>query len=113
MRKKVLIVEDNALLADAMASIVEDELGCTPVTVESTTGALALIDDSLGLALLDVDVVDGTTYPIAARMMQRNIPIVFVSGSDPARVPRDLAQAPFLRKPVRPSQLLAVARRYL
>jgi hypothetical protein len=53
------------------------------------------------------------TFPLAAHMLERNIPVVFVSGSDPTKVPDQLAQVPFLRKPILPSALVAAARPYL
>jgi len=111
--KNVLIVEDNPLLADAYASIVEDTLGCAALTAASSSEAFSLLEAAIDLALLDVEVSDGVTYPLAEHILARNIPVVFVSASDPAKVPRQLAQAPFLRKPILPSDLLAAAKRYL
>ena len=113
MTKNVLIVEDNPLLADAYASVVEEELGCAAITAASSSEAFSLLDEPIDLALLDVEVTDGVTYPLAEHMLQRNIPVVFVSGSDPARVPQQLARTPFLRKPLLPAELLAAAKHYL
>jgi len=113
MTKNVLIVEDNPLLADDYAAVVGEGLGCTALTAASSSQALSLIETPISLALLDVEVADGVTYPLAARLLQRKIPVVFVSGSNPAKVPDQLAQTPFLRKPVLPFELLAAARTYL
>jgi CheY-like chemotaxis protein len=113
MTKNVLIVEDNPLLAETYVSIVEDMLGCDTVTASSTGEAFSLLDTPVRLAVLDVEVTDGVTFPLAAHMLERNIPVVFVSGSDPTKVPDQLAQVPFLRKPILPSALVAAARPYL
>ena len=113
MSKNILIVEDNPLLAEAYVSIIEDALGYGAVTAASSGEAFSLLEAPICLALLDVEVTDGVTYPLAAHILERNIPVVFVSGSDPSKVPDQLAQLPFLRKPVLPSALLAAARPYL
>jgi len=113
MRKNVLIVEDDPLLAWASASVIEDEFGVTPTTVDSTSAAMPLLDDGVDLALLDIEVVDGLTFPLARELSERGVPVVFLSGSDPAKVPNHLSGTPFLQKPVSPKQLLAAARQYL
>jgi len=113
MNKNVLIVEDNPLLVESYVSIVEDVLGCDTVTASSTGEAFSLLETPIRLALLDVEVTDGVTYPLATHILKRNIPVVFVSGSYPAKVPGRLARIPFLRKPILPSALLAVVRSYL
>jgi CheY-like chemotaxis protein len=113
MTKNILIVEDNPLLAETYVSIVEDMLDCNGLTASSTGEAFSLLEVPIRLALLDVEVTDGVTYSLAAHILKRNIPVVFVSGSDPAKVPGQLARIPFLRKPILPSALLAAARPYL
>lgn len=113
MTKNVLIVEDNPLLADTYASIVEDTFGCAALTAASSSEAFSLLEAPIDLALLDVEVADGVTYPLAEHILERDIPVVFVSGTDPGKLPQRLAQAPFLRKPILPSELFAAAKRYL
>jgi CheY-like chemotaxis protein len=113
MRKNVLIVEDNPVLALNYAAVIEDGLDCATLLAASATQARSLLNAGVDLALLDVDVSDGVTYPLAARLMERGIPTIFMSGSDPTRVPRELAKVPFLKKPVLPSELLSAAQRYL
>jgi CheY-like chemotaxis protein len=102
MKKRVLIVEDNPVIADAVAELVEESLDCD-----------TLMDAQVDFGILDVEVADGLTYPLAARMMQHQIPFLFMSGSDPKKVPSELASAPFLRKPVPPDTLLTAAQRCL
>jgi DNA-binding NtrC family response regulator len=108
--KNVLILEDDPLLASSMALVVEDSLDCHVCLAAGVSEAMPLIDDGLEFALLDVDVSDGQSFPLAALMMERKIPCLFVSGSDPSRVPSDLASIPFLRKPV-PADMLITAMR--
>ena len=110
---RVLIVEDDPLIASVVAMMIESELGCESVTAHSVAKAADLIDTTTGLGVLDVEVEDGLTFPLALQLLQRGIPCVFVSGSDPARVPPALAQTPFLRKPVSSRDLMAAARQLL
>ena len=111
MGKRVLIVEDDELVADQLAALVEDQLDCVSLVTGSVRDALALVDVDFGF--IDIALPDGPAFAVAERLRERGVPFVFVSASDPARVPADLAGAPFLRKPVAAPTLLAVARAHL
>lgn len=113
MRKTVLIVEDNPLVAFTYIDVVEQILGCTTLLTASAGQAWSMLETGLDLALLDVEVADGVTYPLAAHLVERGIPIIFMSGSDPGLLPQELSHLPFLKKPVFPSELLSAARPYL
>ena len=113
MGKHVLIVEDDELVADHLAALVRDQLGCVPIVAGTTGSAMALVAERVDFSFLDIKVSDGLTFPLAQHLRERGVPFVFVSASDPGRVPPELATAPFLRKPVPPPQLLAAAREHL
>ena len=111
--KRALVVDDEALIADALVMMLEDlEL--------EVCGVAATADDAIALALTHLpDVVlmdvrlkgdkDGITAAIAIGQ-QSHTPIVFVTGSrEPetlARIRHDHA-APVLFKPFRFDQLRA------
>jgi DNA-binding NtrC family response regulator len=113
MKKSVLIVEDDPIIADAMARLVEDNLDCNTATAGSVARAMTLLDADadVGFGILDVELSDGVSFRRGAA--HRHIPFIFVSGSDPRRVPADLATAPFFRKPVFPDNFLKVVRPYV
>jgi DNA-binding NtrC family response regulator len=115
MKKSVLIVEDDPIIADAMARLVEDNLDCNTATAGSVARAMTLLDADadVGFGILDVELSDGVSFPIAEELAHRHIPFIFVSGSDPRRVPADIAAAPFFRKPVFPDNFLKVVRPYV
>lgn len=113
MGKHVLIVEDDELVADHLAALVRDQLDCTPHVAGSTGHAMALASQRVDFGFLDIKLADGLTFPLAKHLREQGVPFVFVSASDPTKVPPDLATAPFLRKPVSPPQLLAAARQHL
>jgi len=97
----VLIVEDDPLIGLALEALVSD-IGTEPVLlvlVSSRADAMVEIDARLDLAILDVDVSDGKTFDVANELQLWNIPVVFVSGSNPAHLPVDLRAIPFVSKP--------------
>jgi len=113
MGKHILIVEDDELVADQLAALVRDQLDCMPFVASTTGDAMALVAERVDFGFLDVKLSDGLAFPLAKHLRERGVPFVFVSASDPAKVPADLSDAIFLRKPVPPPRLLAVARAHL
>jgi DNA-binding NtrC family response regulator len=113
MKKSVLIVEDDPIIAQAMARLVEDKLDCSTETAGSVASAMALLNADVGFGILDVQVADGVSYPVAEELTHRHIPFMFVSASDPRQVPPDLAAAPFFRKPIFTDDFLEVVRPYV
>jgi DNA-binding response OmpR family regulator len=113
MAKQILIVEDDELVADQLAALVRDQLECTPLVANTTGDAMAWASERVDFGFLDVRLADGMSFSLAKHLRERGVPFVFVSASDPAKLPADLSDAPFLRKPVPPPWLLAVARAHL
>jgi DNA-binding response OmpR family regulator len=112
MRKRILIVEDDEVVADHLAALVREKLGCVPV-VSTTSGAAMTRSGGIDFGFLDIKLGDGDVFQLASQFRQQGVPFVFVSATDPIAVPRELAAAPFLRKPVSPPDLVAAARRHL
>ncbi|TAJ95353.1 MAG: response regulator [Reyranella sp.] len=113
MSKHVLIVEDDELVADHLAALVRDQLGCVPIVAGTAGEAMTLAAERVDFSFLDIKLSDGMTFALAKLLRARGVPFVFVSASDPAKVPRDLSEMPFLRKPVAAPRLLAAARQHL
>jgi two-component SAPR family response regulator len=111
MGKRVLIVEDDALFADHLSALVEDRLDCVPLVTDNVQDAMALVDVDFGF--IDIELPDGLAFVVAGSLRERGVPFVFVSASDPACVPAELSDAPFLRKPVAVPTLLEAARAHL
>lgn len=99
-RKRILIVEDNALIAMDL----EDELadrGFFPVCAGSVAEARAFLESEDPLfALLDVQLKSETSFDLALELQQRGIPFAFLSGNDASALPDDLKSATILSKPV-------------
>lgn len=106
---RILIVEDDPFIAMDIESAVADRLGggAEVIVVESIAEAQAAASRRLSCALLDIDVVGGKTFDVAAGLLERGTPFAFVSGSAPADVPKPLRNVRFLRKPFSTSEITA------
>lgn len=108
MPKRVLIVEDDPLIALDLSSIVE-AAGHEVVSVcASRRAGLAQVGHGVDFALLDVDLADGKSFAVAEALRARAIPFAFVSGSRPGDVPRVLDGALFIAKPYAESAIRGV-----
>lgn len=80
---RVLIVEDEAVIALDLALAVEEANGSVVGPAESVRQALALVDDAaepVTGAVLDITVRDGEVTPVARRLQERGIPFVVHTG---------------------------------
>ncbi len=99
--QKILIVEDESLVAMLLETILED-MGCTPVgPASSVDEGLALIEGGVALdgALLDVNVAGVKIFPIAEALAARDIPFVFSTGYGEGGLPDEWKGRPTLQKP--------------
>ena len=99
---RVLIVEDEFLLAMELETLVEGG-GCTTVgPASSVRQALALINgEHPDIALLDVNLKGERATPVAAALQERGVPYVLITGYSDAQLSEpELRAAPRLEKPV-------------
>ncbi|MCB5173942.1 MULTISPECIES: response regulator [Microvirga] len=96
---RVLILEDDPFIALDLQAIVEGEGHEVVGVFESIAEAQEHLEDKFDYALLDIDIVGGKTFGIAAELLERRIPFAFVSASRPAEVPPGLRGASFIPKP--------------
>jgi DNA-binding response OmpR family regulator len=98
---RLLIVEDEYLLAREMADYFEN-LGAEIVgPVGTVAQALALIASShIQIAVLDVNLRDERVYPVADVLTLKQIPFVFASGYGSELEPEVYAGAPRIIKPI-------------
>jgi len=100
---KVLVVEDNFLVAELVRSLLED-CGCETVgPAGRVDSALALIEDDDGAldgAVLDINLAGEYCFPIAERLHQRGVPFFFLTGYDDGQIiPPQFREVPRLAKP--------------
>lgn len=99
MGGRILIVEDDPMIASHLESLLEETLAATVVAVGSIVEAVEVLRGPVDFALLDVDVLDGKTYGLAQMLDRLGVPVAFLSASDRNAVPEDLRNIPFVKKP--------------
>jgi CheY-like chemotaxis protein len=112
-KRRVLIVEDDVIIANDLESIVADAVGAEVLVSRSVARAKNLIEQTLDLALLDVDVTNGKTFEVARLLKRRQVPFVFLTGSSREHIPEERRGEPFLAKPVDTRKLLEHIRRVI
>jgi two-component SAPR family response regulator len=99
---RILIVEDDALVALNLQDFVES-LGCNVVGPTGRLGeALAMLDaEEIDGAMLDINLHGEMVYPLAERLAEREIPMLFCSGyAFTSVVPSKFAHYPQVAKPM-------------
>lgn len=105
--KRILIVEDEVLLADDVAQSIQ-AMGLDPVGPVGTLEAAVSLAETQRLdgALLDVRLRRGMrVYPVVEILWRRRIPFYFMTACTDLQIEHMPAQA-VLRKPVSPPALL-------
>ena len=99
--RRVLIVEDESLVAMLLETILED-MGCVPVGPAATVEEglqVAGGDEPLDAALLDVNVAGRQVFPVAHALKDRGVPFVFSTGYGEGGLPDEWRGQPTLQKP--------------
>jgi DNA-binding response OmpR family regulator len=100
---RILILEDDPVIASDLQAIVEGEghdvVGVFALLAEAQEHFGARLDAGFDFALLDIDVMDGRSFGLAADLLERHIPFAFVSASRPSELPDHLRHARFIPKP--------------
>ena len=101
-----LVVEDNIIIAMDAEDIMND-LGASSVTVISNVGAAltAVEEKTFSFALLDVNLGVETSEPVAAILVEKNIPFAFATGYGDASELTKRFKAPVIQKPYEASAI--------
>jgi DNA-binding NtrC family response regulator len=111
---RVLVVEDEALIALGISAMLTDAEGVPVGPACSVREARQLIKDAavLDAAVLDVSLADGAVTPVLEALSARGIPTVVYTGGV---VPEDVCQRHpdliVLSKPVLPARLIGELRK--
>jgi len=98
--RRVLVVEDEALVAMLLETILED-MGCMAVGPAATVdeGLRMAADEAIDAALLDVNVAGRQVFPVAQALKDRGVPFVFSTGYGEGGLPDEWRGQPTLQKP--------------
>ena len=105
-RPRVLVVEDEVLVAMAVEGLLED-LGC------DVAATCAHLDEALrraaaepvDFAILDLNLDGKRSFAVADILRARGVPFVFATGYDVATLDGAYADQPTLAKPFMPGDL--------
>ena len=114
-RPRVLVVEDEALLALTIAEELDDAGFAVVGPALSTHDALGCLErpERCDIAVLDVNLGLGSSEPVARELAARGIPFIVMSGYSRAQLPASLQGMPHLRKPFTIEDLIAELHRLL
>ena len=108
MGRKVLVVDDDALVLEVTA-VMLDDLGCEVVTALCGEEALERLerDQSIEILITDINMpeMDGYELVDRARAVRNDLKVIVLSGRE-----RDGHGFPFIRKPFLEQDLLATMR---
>ena len=98
--KKVLIVEDEALIAMLFEDILEDTACHIVGPAMNVRQAMDLAGTAeIDIAVLDVNLNGEPSFPVAALLQSRGVPLVFSSGYGSQGLPPEWQDRPTLPKP--------------
>lgn len=108
--QRVLVVEDDPIIALDVSGTIEDEIGIPVVVAFDLMSAANVLAPDIRFALLDINIGKDTSFGLARRLMALGVPFAFTSGFKPGDVPEDLRHTVFLAKPCRPPDIIDTVR---
>jgi CheY-like chemotaxis protein len=105
---RILVVEDNFVVADALRFMLAGYGGVVTAVVPSVERALAaMAEDPFDVAILDINLHGRSVVPFADHLLGAAVPFVFVSGyGDEDLLPEHLRAHPRFDKPVEAERLV-------
>ena len=109
---RVLILEDEPIIAIDLEDIVSSTDGAQCVLATSLEAGMDCLADGVDFALLDINLGPRRvkSFPLAFALRALRIPFCFVSSSSAPR-PETLADVPVITKPFRPTDITGMIAR--
>lgn len=108
MSQRILVAEDELIVGFDLCDTVEEagfEVQGPHAGISSAM--LAFQKEKPDLAILDIELDDGVVYPLAQKLTEENVPIIFHSGRySSEQVAEHFPSATTLAKPCPPAQVL-------
>jgi DNA-binding response OmpR family regulator len=106
---RVLVVEDEMLIALDLAEIVETGGGRVMGPAPSVGEALALVaHEAPDAAILDVNLVDGEVTPVLDALLAQAVPVLlYTGGGATSEILLRKPDIAIIRKPARAAQILS------
>ena len=99
--KRILLIEDELLLAWLTESLLED-LGCEVIGPVATVaaGCTYVANVEIDAAVLDIDLRRELVFPVIEDLKQRGIPFLFASSYPTSSIPPKYRQHARIYKPI-------------
>lgn len=107
--KRILVVEDEYLVAIELAQTMEDMGAAIAGMTGSLSEALSLTEAPLDGALVDVQLGAECSFVLVDKLLAAGVPLILTSGYDVAVLPAHLRHCPRISKPVPPATLERLA----
>ena len=106
--RRILVVEDEYLVAEELAQELADVGALVLGPVSSVESALALLDGEARPdgAILDVNLGGERVFPLADTLIDRSVPMIFITGYDPATLSARFERVPVCEKPFKVSRII-------
>lgn len=108
--KRLLIVEDEYLVAMELAMAVEELGGEVAALAGRLSDAMEAAGQQIDGALVDVQLGSEKSFPLVEKLAAAQIPLILMTGYDPSVLPEDIRRHPRLAKPFVPAELERMAR---
>jgi CheY-like chemotaxis protein len=98
---RILIVEDNMLLAETVADVLESAGARIVGPFMTMVEALERLSELTAIdgAILDIGLGDEESYPLAEALQTTGIPFMFLTGVERSDMPGAFARTPHMLKP--------------
>ena len=111
---RILVVEDEALIAMDLQALLEDAGYRVLGPANSSSAAMALIEtDQPDVALLDVNLGRSDAFGVATFLTERKTQVIFLTGHTAHKLPLQHRHLPLVSKPYLPQVLLQAVERAL
>jgi CheY-like chemotaxis protein len=114
--KRVLLVEDEALVAMLVEDMLADEGCVVAATATRVNEAIAKASDvslEFDIAILDVNLAGEPVFPVAEALAKRGVPFAFATGYGAGGLPDAWKNRPTLQKPFTAADVTAVLQKII
>ncbi len=108
MAQRILVAEDEPMIAfDLCETVAEAGYSVEGPHSGVSSAMLAFQKEKPALAILDITLNDGSVFPLAQKLTDENVPIIFHSGDDRSdEVRAQFPNATTLMKPCPPAVMI-------
>jgi DNA-binding NtrC family response regulator len=112
--RRILLVEDEVMVAMLLETILEDEKCTTVGPFGDVSSALAAARrETVDAAVLDINLAGEMVFPVAEALAERGVPFLLLSGYGATALPQDRRHWPVCDKPFKSDELVSVLRRLI